>query len=55
MGPTHLPSFPFDLSRLGDGMSTLTDVKLFGEDFVVEAGIIIKELWKRETRVSEWT
>lgn len=33
-------------------MSTLADVELFGEDFVVEAGIIIEELWKRETRVS---
>lgn len=35
-------------------MSTLADVKLFGEDFVVEARIVVEELWKRETRVSVW-
>lgn len=36
-------------------MSTLADVELFGEDFVVEARILVKELQKAETRVSVWT
>lgn len=27
-------------------MSALADVELFGEDFVVEAGILVKELQK---------
>lgn len=31
-------------------MSTLADVKLFGEDFVVEARILVKELEEEERR-----
>lgn len=31
-------------------MSALADVELFGEDFVVEAGILVKELQKEGTR-----
>lgn len=44
---THLPGFPFDLSRLGNGMSALADVELFGEDFVVEARVLVEELQER--------
>lgn len=41
---THLPSLPLDLGGLGNRIPALVDVELLGEDFVVEVGILIKEL-----------
>lgn len=49
---THLPSLPLDLGGLGNRIPTLVDVELLGEDFVVEVGILIKELEEEEGRVS---
>lgn len=41
---THLPTFPFDLSGFGNRISSLVDVKLFGENFVLEVRVLVEGL-----------
>lgn len=45
---TNLSSFPFDFSWLGNRVSALIYIKLFGEGFVLKVRILVKILQKRK-------
>lgn len=45
---THLSSFPFDFSRLGNRIPALVYIELFGEGFVLKVRILVKILQKRK-------